>query len=223
MIKPKKNHFVSQRGTSQIVRGNGKRYTIRNNRQRFFFPDEWNAFYDCLKESQKPTFEFLINTGARIMEIQNIKISDCDFERGNVVLRVTKRIINRPGKQKEGTRTIRILSVSTKFCRYLQKIIRKNNLKQDDFFPILSTPAANIAMKKALQKAGIEDYDMFSLHNCRKTLECWLMALGIDSFKMVKHFGHSINVALKHYLSPDIFNNEDKIMMRQIIGDLFEK
>lgn len=222
-MKIKPNHFISQRGTKEITRANGMKYTIRNNRQRFFFPDEWEAFYDKLKPRQKITFNFLINTGARIMEIQNVKKADVDFGRGNIVLRVTKKIVNRPKVQKHGVSNIRVLTISTEFCRYLKKVAEEYNLKDDDYFPLLSTPASNIAMKKALQEAGIKDYDMFSVHNCRKTLETWLLALGVDSFKIVKHFGHSINVALKHYLSSDIFNYEDKTKMRGIIGDLFIK
>ena len=88
------------RGSSEIQRGNGIKYTVRNNRDRFFFPDEWMIFYDQLSNRQKVTFETLINTGARIMEIQNVKVEDIDFERNNLVLRVTKRIVNRPGKDK---------------------------------------------------------------------------------------------------------------------------
>jgi integrase len=165
----------------------------------------------------------MINTGARINEIRNIKVSDIDFDRGNIVLRVTKRIVNRPGIQKEGVRTIRILTISSEFSKYLKKIVGDYELKADDCFPILSTPAGNIAMKKALKEVGIQDYEMFSLHNCRKTLETWLLALNVDSVKLVKHFGHSMNVALKHYLSADVFNYEDRQKMREIIGDLFQK
>ncbi|MHA1225352.1 MAG: tyrosine-type recombinase/integrase [Candidatus Hodarchaeales archaeon] len=222
MFKFKKNHFIALLGTKEIVRKNGVKYTIRNNRQRFFFPDEWQAFYDALKPKQKITFNFLINTGARIMEVQNIKVADVDFDRGNIVLRVTKRVVNRPKIQKKGIRTIRVLTISDKFTKYLRKIIRQYDLQEDDYFPILSTPAANIAMKKALRKIGIQDWQMFSLHNVRKTLETWLLALGVDNFKLVKHFGHSLNVALKHYVSPDLFSYEDKKMMRDIIGNLYE-
>ena len=222
-LRTKSNHFLSMRGTKNFVRSNGKKYTIRNNRNRFFFPDEWMVFYDKLKDKQKITFETLINTGARIMEIQNIKVSDIDLERGNIVLRVTKKIINRPGKDKVGKATIRILTISDQFTKFLLRVIKKYNLTPEDYLPILSTPAANIAMKKALQKAEIQDWDMFSLHNVRKTLETWLISLNVDSFKIVKHFGHSMAVALKHYVSPDIFNFEDKKTMREIIGNLFEK
>jgi integrase len=223
MIKIKPNHFLGMRATTQITRSNGRKYTQRKTRGRFFFPDEWMAFFDCLREKQKPTFAFLINTGARIMEIQNIKVSDVDFERGNIVLRVTKAVVNKPKEGIKGKRTIRILTISTQFSKYLQKLVRKYDLKPDDYFPVLSTPASNIAMKKALIKAEIKDFDMFSLHNVRKTLETWLLALDIDSFKIVKHFGHGLQVALKHYVSGDIFNYEDKQRMREVIGDLFIK
>jgi integrase len=228
-IKP--NYFAGMRGTKQITRSNGKVYTIRNTRQRFFFPDEWVAFFEVLKLKQKITFHFLVNTGARINEIRNIKVSDVDLERGNIVLRITKRIINisprRILKMKannidiKGERKIRVISVSSQFIKYIRAVIKEYGLKQDDYFPILSTPAANIAMKNALQKANISDWDMFSLHNVRKTLETWLLALDVDSFKIVKHFGHTSAVALKHYVSGDTFSYNDKMTMRMIIGDLF--
>lgn len=219
-MKVKPNHFASMRETKKIKRGDTE-YTVRANRDRFFFPDEWMAFYDRLSKKQQITFNFLINTGARIMEVQHIKVADCDLDRCNIVLRVTKRVVNRPGKNQTGQRRIRVISISTKFAKYIRKIVSDYSLKPEDTFPILSTPAANIAMKKALKEAGILDWDMFSLHNCRKTLETWLIALGIDSFKIVKHFGHNVAIAIKHYVAPDIFQWEDRKEMREIIGDLY--
>jgi integrase len=223
-MKIKPNHFQGMRGTTEIVRSNNRKYTLRNNRDRFFFPDEWMAFYDKLKTKQHITFNFLINTGARIMEIQNVKVSDVDFDRGNIVLRVTKRVVNNPKVQKKGIRSPRVLPISKKFVKFLKAVVKQYDLKPEDYFPILTTAAANTAMKKALKKAGIKDWDMFSLHNVRKTLETWLLALGVDHFVVVKHFGHSINVALKHYVSADVFSYEDKKQMRDyIIGGLYEK
>jgi integrase len=222
-LRVKPNHFKTLQGTTKIQRNGWFSYTIRNNRDRFFFPDEWMVFYDELTDKQKITFEFLINTGARIMEIQNIKVSDVDFERRGIVLRVTKRVLKRIKKGATGERRIRLVNVSSEFIRFIRRVVNKYKLKQDDYFPILSTPAANIGMKKALRKASIGDWEMFSLHNVRKTLETWLMALGVDSFNLTKHFGHSVAVALKHYVSPDIFNWEEKEQMRKIVGDLYKR
>jgi len=64
---------------------------------------------------------------------------------------------------------------------------------------------------------------MFSIHNVRKTLETWLISLDIDSLKIIKHFGHTMNVAAKFYVSSDTFNYEDKQIIRQVIGDLYQQ
>ena len=57
----KKNYFNTQEARiSKIVRKDWKEYTLREDKLRFFFPDEWMAFYDKLKPKQKITFEFLI-------------------------------------------------------------------------------------------------------------------------------------------------------------------
>jgi len=189
---------------------NGKDYTVRHNRDRFFFPDEWMKFYDKLKPMQKYTFNFLINTGARINEARNVKPFDIDLERKRIVLRITK-VKAKKGEKHPRPRNI---PISSQFAKFLKK-------KMDN--KILSTPAANIGMKKALQKAGIKDWKMFSIHNIRKTLETWLMALSVDGLKIVSHMGHSMSTAAGHYVSPDVFSWEEKSKMRMIIGDLYQR
>lgn len=78
-------------------------------------------------------------------------------------------------------------------------------------------------LKKASEKAGLKNPRDFSAHSLRKTLETWLMALDVSDMKLVKHLGHDIRTAVSHYLSPDIFNSDQKFKMRQIIGDLYER
>jgi len=198
---------------------NGKSYTVRNNRDRFFFPDEWMKFNEILKKNQKFTFDFLINTGSRINEARNVRVNDCDLERKRIVLRITK-VKARKGEKHPRPRMI---PISTQFAKYLKKYIKNTKLKEDNYFPILSTPAANIAMKKGLQRAGIKDYYMFSIHNIRKTLETWLMALDIDGLKITSHIGHSMAVAAGSYVSADVFSWEEKKQIRMIIGDLYQR
>jgi integrase len=184
---------------------------------RFFFPDEWVNFFDNLKDSQKLTFKFLINTGARINEVRGIKVGDIDFDRNSIIIRNTK------SRNKDGTKKIRVIGISSQFSRYLRSIINKEKLKIEDSFNILSTPAGNIGMQKALLKTMIKDKDNFSIHSIRKTTECWLLSLDVDSLKVAKHVGHTIAIAQKYYVSPDTFNFEDKRIMREVIGDLYKK
>ena len=197
----------------------GRSYTVRSNRDRFFFPDEWGKFFDKAKKRQKFTFKFLINTGARINEARNVKVSDIDLERKRIVLRVTKV----KAKKKEKSPRPRIIPISTQFAKYLKRYIREAKLSHDDYLGILSTPAANIGMKKALKIAGIKDYYMFSIHNIRKTLETWFVALEIDGLKITAHIGHSMQTAASHYISADVFSWEEKSKMREIIGDLYRR
>jgi len=202
-----------------IVRTNGRNYSVRSNRDRFFFPDEWTKFIDNSKTKQKFTFEFLINTGSRINEARNVKVSDIDLDRGRIVLRVTKI----KAKKKEKNPRPRIIPISTQFTKQLRKYIRDNKLESEDYLGILSTPAANIGMKKALQNAGIKDWQMFSIHNIRKSIEVWLMALNVDGLTITAHVGHSMQTAAGHYVSPDVFSWEEKKIMREVIGDLYRR
>lgn len=213
-VKFKKNHF-HERIITQTLELKNRKYTKREYRDRYFFPDEYKVFYDHLKESQKLTFNFLINTGARINEIRNVEVRDIDFERNGIVFRWTK------SRNKDGSRRIRTIPISSQFCKYLKGIIRERNLELTDKFPILSTPAANIGMKKALVTSNIPDWKMFSIHNIRKTMEMWLLALDVDSSKVEKHMGHTLAVAMKFYVSPELFSWDDKNQMREIIGDLY--
>jgi len=236
-MKPKTNYFKSMRGKTNFIRSNGKPYTTRNHRTRFFFPDEWMLFYDSLSKRkdkkysrQQITFQTLLQTGARIMEAQNIKVEDIDLIRGSIVLRITKRVISRPSWRKKNTddktepikgkRNIRVIGISKQFNKFLKKVIKDYKLKSGDKLPILTTQGTNKVLRINLKEIGVADWDMFSSHNIRKTAEMWCLTLGMDSFKVVKRFGHSREIALKHYLSSDIFSLEDKQMIKQFLGDL---
>lgn len=213
----KSNYFNTQNArTSVITRSDGKTYTKREDKMRFFFPDEWMAFYDILKPKQKITFHFLICTGARINECRGITLADIDFERNSIIIRNTK------SRNKDGTRKIRVISISSQFSKYLRWLAKRYEMQSNNLFPILSTPAANTAMEKALKKLNIKDSDNFTVHSVRKTTECWMLALNIDSLKVAKHVGHSIAVAQKYYVSPDTFSNEDRQNMRNIMGDVYQ-
>jgi integrase len=214
-----RNDDKKDKDLKSLMRKNGNPYTNRSNRDRFFYPNEWMKFFDALKKSQKLSFDMGINTGSRINELNHIKVGDIDFERNNIILRVTK-IKAKKGEKNPRPRTI---SISTQFSRRLKKYVNDNNLKNEDYLGLLSNPAAHICLKKTLKEVGIDDWYMFSIHNIRKTHGNWLKALGIDGAEICTRLGHDYNTFLKSYSSPDIFTFKDKQDMRLVLGDLYQK
>ncbi len=103
----------------------------------------------------------------------------------------------------------------------MKEVIKDQKLEKEDCFPFLSTACANIGLKKAIRKSGIEDYKMFSCHNIRKSLETWLVGLNLSTLKVLSHFGHNQSTCLIHYVNADILNNEEKSKIRKIIGNLY--
>lgn len=202
---------------SIIKKSDGSNYLVRHNRDRYFYPNEWNSFFNCLKKKQQFTFDILLSTGARINEIRHIKVEDVDFERNSILLRVTKTKATK-GEKHPRPRTV---SISSQTSKKIRKWINENNLKVGDYLGILSTPAANIAMKKALILAGIKDTYAFSVHNVRKTHGMWLKAIGVEGQEICLRLGHDYNTFLRSYGSPDIFNYQDLQNIRLLLGDLY--
>lgn len=198
------------------IKKDGKKYSVRADRSRIFMPDEWKTFYDNLKENQKFTFELLLNTGARINEARNIKYEDIDFKNQRLILRVTKH--RKADVHKSLTRTLRI---SSKLCREIKKRQNELQAKSTDYIGILSTPAANLAMKKALKAAKIKDWRMFSIQNIRKTSETWALAMGIDVMLLSKRFGHNLTTMYMHYSQSDAFTYKEKDFIKEFFGDTF--
>jgi integrase len=202
-----------------LTRKNGRTYTLRDNKDRFLFPEEYQRMEDQLKKKQKHSAIVLVNTGARHMEAYNIKVSDCDLTNNRIILRVTKT----KAKKGEKKGRQRIISVSSQFSKYLRKWIRDNKLKDSDYIGVLSNSALNRAYKIAAKKAKIKDYWNIASHTYRKTHGNWLKAFGIDAGEICTRLSHDYNTFLSSYASPDIFTWEDRNKMRDILGDLYRK
>jgi len=199
----------------KVIKKNGQEYSVRTNRKRFFYPNEWNDFLKALASpKQKLSFDILINTGCRYNEGFNIRKRDIDFERGTLTLKVTK-IKAKKGQKFPEPRTFRL---SSQFLERLRKYTKDK--KDDEKIGMLSAPALNIAMKKALIKAGIKDFYMFSLHNVRKTHGNWLNAHRFTIVDICKRLGHDYNTFLGSYASADVFTDEDRVEIKTILGDL---
>jgi len=198
------------------IRKDGIKYSVRDDRSRFFFPNEWIDFIEKIKNDKQLIFNALIQTGGRIDEILNLKPRDFDWGRNNLTLRVTK-IKARKGESVGKART---LNVSSQFIRKVKSYISKNKIKDDDFlFPV--TQQAVYQMMRRKLKGVVKDDWNFGLHNIRKTHGNWLKALEIISDEICLRLGHDHNTYLKHYGSPNIFDRKDKLLMIKILGDVY--
>lgn len=219
--------------TPAILRSNGRMWTRKTDQNRFFFPKEWLSFFNELESRNKMkvgdkyppmtrqqlTSCFLLHTGARINEARNVRIEDLDMQNKRLVLRVTKT----KAKKGELKGKPRIIPISDRLITILKRWIAYKQLKSSDYLGILSTPGVKLSMQKAAAKAGIRDFNNFSAHTFRKTLEVWLMALGVQDLKIVAHLGHDIKTAASSYISPDVLTMEEKFLVREILGDLYKR
>lgn len=207
------------------IKSDGKKYTVRKDRHRYFFPEEWIKFLDSIKPDKRILFETLLQTGARIEEALNLKPKDFIWENNTVTLRVTK------SKAKKGESRIlggkqRSFSVSSQYIRKLRKYIRENNIKDDDFLFPITKQAVSQLFKRGLRKAGLKEWE-FSLHNIRKTSGMWLKTVqrrgvDLDVSEICMRLGHDHNTFLKHYGSPSIFTDQQRDKIVEILGDIYK-
>ena len=189
----------------------------RDDRSRYFFPNEWSSFIKEISPQKRFVFETLLQTGGRIAEILQIKPSDIDSERNTLTLRVTKTrhaLGERVGRR-------RTFIISKEFGFKLKKHISNNNLASDELIFKMGQKSVYLLMRRALIRAGIKDYWNFSLHNIRKTTGNWLKALGVPAEEICLRLGHDFNTYLKHYGSATIFDRDDRMQMIKILGNLY--
>lgn len=181
------------------------------NKDRFFYPPEFEKVMENLEGNAKFTADFMVNTGCRIFEAREfvkMPVPIFDDARKNITLTITK-VKGAVGEKKPRPR---ILPLSSDFYKRLKRQIKTHK--------ILSVNAFNTALKKACVKAEVNNPEELSSHNLRKTFASWMLSLGIDGFKLAKHIGNTPAELAKDYASNDVFNLDDKRIMVNILGDL---
>ena len=206
-------------------KSDGKIYTVRKDRHRVFFPGEWKKFIEVVKEDRRIIFETLLQTGARIDEALHIRPKDFDWERNNLILYVTKSKASRGESKLMGGKQ-RGFGVSSQFIRKIRKHIRENKIKDDEFLFKMTKQGAAQLFKRVLKKVGLKEWE-FSLHNIRKTSGMWLKTVqrrgvDLDVSEICMRLGHDHNTFLKHYGSPSIYNERDREMIVEIMGDVYQ-
>lgn len=207
------------------IKSDGTKYSVRKDRHRYFFPEEWIRFLNAIKPNKRILFETLLQTGARIDEALHLKPKDFIWENNTVTLRVTK------SKAKKGESKVlggkqRSFVVSSKYIRRLRKYIRDNQIKDDELLFPITKQAVSQLFKRGLKKAGLNEWE-FSLHNIRKTSGMWLKTVqrrgvDLDVSEICMRLGHDHNTFLKHYGSPSIFTDQQRDKIVDILGDMYK-
>ena len=195
----------------------GRNYSVRKTRDRFFFPDEWVKFQKYCKEDKFPLFDFLINTGARIDEALHVKLKHFDFDRCTLTLYTTKT----KAKKGETEGKPRTMPVSQGLIKRMRKHAKNSKLKEEDYLFSGSKFTWWQMMRRVLVRAEFKDPENFSLHNIRKTHGNWLKALGVPAEEICLRLGHDFNTYLKHYGSPNVFNSGDKLTIMDLLGRIY--
>ncbi len=207
------------------TKSDGTTYTVRKDRHRVFFPSEWLKFIVAVKEDRKIIFETLLQTGARIEECLNIKSKDFDWERNNLILRVTKSKASKGESKLLGGKQ-RGFGVSSQFIRKIRKHIRDNKIPDNELLFKMSKQGVSQLFKRTLKKVGLNEWE-FSLHNIRKTSGMWLKTVqrrgvDLDVSEICMRLGHDHNTFLKHYGSPSIYNDKDRDIIIEVLGDVYK-
>lgn len=223
------------------VRKNGIKYSVRNDRRRYFFPDEWSNFIKTISNKEHRFF-FLtcLHTGGRIMEVLNLRYEDIDESRGTIKFSIVKQ--RKAKKNFYATGKTRSFFVSSEFISEFKSFIRGkeinpkhyiflDNSKLPDNYSELDNEQrkkyyvskvvsySNI-LKRKLKKIGIKDYYNFSPHNIRKTYGMYMRIFNKDFGELCYRMGHDMDTFISHYGSSLIFTDDERRKIEKIMGEV---
>jgi integrase len=222
-------------------KSNGQNYTVRQDRHRYFFPEEWINFINKItNKKHRFLFIFALLTGGRIMEILNIRYKDIDMDRGTISFTVTKQRVANKGYSSIGK--VRSFFVSSNLIKEYKSFIRGKTINPNDYifldnkklpenyelltneekekYFISSKVNFHNIFKRKLKESNIEDYYNFSLHNIRKTYGQVMRAFEFPIIEICYRMGDTLETSRNHYGSAMIYTSEEIRKWKNIFGEL---
>jgi len=232
------------------VKRNGSNYSVRTDRRRYFFPEEWMLFINQIKNKEhKFFFITCLHTGGRIMEILNLRHKDIDIERSSVNFSIIKQ--RKAKKNFFATGKTRGFFVSSEFIKEYKSFIRGKTINQNHYIfldnnklpenydklennkrkPYYNSKIVSYSsmLKRKLKKIMIKDrygkevqidWYNFSPHNIRKTYGMWMRTLVHDMGELCYRMGHDIDTYIAHYGSSLIFTDNERRGIQKIMGEV---
>ena len=220
---------------------NGQNYSVRQDRRRYFFPNEWRLFIDSIK-NKKHKFFFItsLHTGGRIMEVLNLRYKDIDQERSTVNFSIVKQ--RKAKKNFYAIGKSRGFFVSSEFIKEYRSFIRGRKINNDDYifldnkklpenyndidnkekkkYNISKVLTYSKILKNRIVRIGIKDWYNFSPHNIRKTYGMWMRTFHLEMGELCYRMGHDMDTYIAHYGSSLIFTDEERRKIQKIMGDV---
>lgn len=223
------------------TKSNGVKYSVRDDRRRYFFPDEWNKFIDSIKDKEhKFFFITCLHTGGRIMEVLNLKYKDIDEERGTISFTIIKQ--RKAKKNFHATGKSRSFFVASEFLKEYKSFIRGKTINKEEYIFLDNSKlpenynqlnnqerkkyfcskvvSYSKMLKLKLKKVGIKDWYNFSPHNIRKTFGMWMRTYNKEMGELCYRMGHDIDTYIAHYGSSLIFTDDERRKIQKIMGDV---
>jgi len=232
---------TDRKGIREGIMKDGRKLSVRDDRRRYFFPDEWEEFISKIKNKEhKFLFITLLHTGARIMEALNLKHENIEVDRGTITFNVVKQ--RKAKKNFYAIGKSRSFFVASNFIKEYKSFIRNKNINKKEYifldnsklpkdyddlnnkerrkYFISKSTAYSQLLKRKLKKANIEDWYNFSLHNIRKTYGNWMRTFDIQIAELCYRMGHDIDTYISYYGSSLIFTPEERRKISRIMGDI---
>jgi len=185
-------------------------YREKENKVRFFNPDEWEKFIYSVREPWRQYYWMLMLTGLRFKEAKNVKVGDIDFSNKQIIVLKPKGGVQR---------YCHLSSYAVKFFKQWKSM---DNLKNQDIFKFPTIQHLSQLLKRTCKKQNISDWKDFSTHNLRKTHENYLLAMSKSETMITRHMGHTIKTAQQHYLSSAFIKDKKQLdKIRTWLGDIF--
>jgi integrase len=234
---------LKQSGKKGLLIGKKKgniKYTVRTDRRRYFFPNEWEEFISKVN-NKKHKFFFItsLHTGGRIMEVLNLKYEDINIERGTINFKVVKQ---RKANKRFATGKSRDFFVAGNFIKEYKSFIRGKKINPKDYifldndkipknynnldnkdkkkYYISKVVSYSNILKRKLKKTSIKDFYNFSPHNLRKTYGMWMRIFNINISELCYRMGHDTDTYMAHYGSSLIFTENERRRISKILGDV---
>jgi len=223
------------------IKKDGTKYTVRNDRRRYFFPDEWSNFISLINNKQDRFFYLtLLHTGGRAMEVLNLRHKDINQDRSTIIFTSIKQ-----RKAKKDFSTLsksRKFFVASNYIKEYKSFIRGHVIKENDYlFLDNSKLPKNYSelnnkdkrkyfmskftgysqkIKIYIKKAGIKDWYNFSPHSFRKTYGMWIRIFIHDKGELCYRMGLDYETYISHYGSSLIFTDAERRKISRIYGEV---